>query len=63
MRRDGSGFATFKVRFACVAFRPFKGEVLDCAVQSVNKVCGLMSVLVMHLVGRLQLPSTTMFAL
>jgi DNA-directed RNA polymerase II subunit RPB7 len=38
IRADGSGLATFKVRFGCVTFRPFKGEVLDCIVTSVNKV-------------------------
>ncbi len=38
IRRDGSGFATFKVTFSCLVFRPLKGEVLDCTVQSVNKV-------------------------
>jgi hypothetical protein len=40
IRADGSGLATFKVRFGCVTFRPFKGEVLDCIVTSVNKVWG-----------------------
>jgi DNA-directed RNA polymerase subunit E'/Rpb7 len=24
--------------FQCITFRPFKGEVLDCGVSSVNKV-------------------------
>jgi hypothetical protein len=39
IRRDGSGFATFKATFQCITFRPFKGEVLDCVVSQVNKVC------------------------
>ncbi|KIZ02639.1 DNA-directed RNA polymerase II subunit RPB7 [Monoraphidium neglectum] len=38
IRSDGSGLATFKVKFGCVTFRPFKGEVLDCIVTSVNKM-------------------------
>jgi DNA-directed RNA polymerase II subunit RPB7 len=38
IRADGSGLATFNVAFGCVTFRPFKGEVLDCIVTSVNKV-------------------------
>lgn len=38
IRSDGSGLATFKVAFGCVTFRPFKGEVLDCVVTSVNKM-------------------------
>eukprot|EP00877_Chromochloris_zofingiensis_P002996 jgi/Chrzof1/12698/Cz07g04130.t1 len=38
IRQDGSGLATFKVKFECVSFRPFKGEVLDCLVTSVNKM-------------------------
>ena len=40
IRMAGSGLATFKVSFGCVTFRPFKGEVLDCIVTSVNKVGG-----------------------
>lgn len=39
IRQDGSGFATFKATFQCITFRPFKGEVLDCVVSQVNKVC------------------------
>ncbi|KAI8472565.1 MAG: putative DNA-directed RNA polymerase II 19 kd polypeptide rpb7 [Monoraphidium minutum] len=38
IRSDGSGLATFRVTFGCVTFRPFKGEVLDCIVTSVNKM-------------------------
>jgi DNA-directed RNA polymerase subunit E'/Rpb7 len=38
IRQDGSGLATFKANFQCITFRPFKGEVLDCVVVSVNKV-------------------------
>lgn len=39
IRQDGSGFATFKATFQCITYRPFKGEVLDCMVSQVNKVC------------------------
>ncbi|WIA22333.1 hypothetical protein OEZ85_004647 [Tetradesmus obliquus] len=38
IRQDGSGLATFKANFQCITFRPFKGEVLDCIVNSVNKM-------------------------
>jgi DNA-directed RNA polymerase II subunit RPB7 len=38
IRQDGSGLATFKATFQCITFRPFKDEVLDCLVSSVNKV-------------------------
>ena len=38
MIRDGTGFATFKVEYNCVVFRPFRGEVIDCVVASCNKV-------------------------
>ncbi|KAK9825127.1 hypothetical protein WJX81_000931 [Elliptochloris bilobata] len=36
--RDGTGSATFKVQYMCLVFRPFRGEVIDCVVSSVNKV-------------------------
>lgn len=36
--REGSGTALFKVQYSCVVLRPFKGEVIDCVVSSVNKV-------------------------
>ena len=36
--REGTGHATFGVKYSCVVFRPFKGEVVDCVVTSVNKV-------------------------
>jgi DNA-directed RNA polymerase II subunit RPB7 len=35
--QDTSAFAKFHVTFECIVFRPFKGEVLDCVVTSVNK--------------------------
>jgi hypothetical protein len=35
--QDTSAFAKFAVSFECIVFRPFKGEVLDCVVTSVNK--------------------------
>jgi len=46
IRQDGSGFATFKATFQCIAFRPFKGEVLDCVVSQVNRVGALNPVCV-----------------
>ncbi|KAI3894745.1 hypothetical protein MKX03_031567 [Papaver bracteatum] len=36
--RDGTGFVTFPVKYQCVVFRPFKGEILEAAVTMVNKV-------------------------
>ncbi len=36
--REGTGFATFKVKYYCIVMRPVKGEVMDCVVTSVNKV-------------------------
>lgn len=36
--REGTGFARFDVTYACVVFRPFKGEVLDTVVTQVNKM-------------------------
>ncbi|GMH40462.1 hypothetical protein BSKO_08366 [Bryopsis sp. KO-2023] len=35
IRPDGTGFATFTVKYDCVLFRPFRGEVLDATVQQV----------------------------
>lgn len=37
--RDGTGFVTFPVKYQCVVFRPFKGEVLEAVVTMVNKAC------------------------
>lgn len=37
--REGFGSAIFKVGYSCMVLRPFKGEVIDCVVTSVNKVC------------------------
>ena len=34
----GSGLAEFKVTYQAILFKPFKGEVLDCIVTTVNKV-------------------------
>ncbi|BBH02195.1 staurosporin and temperature sensitive 3-like b [Prunus dulcis] len=36
--RDGTG-TTFPVKYQCVVFRPFKGEILEVVVTMVNKVC------------------------
>ncbi|KAK4777686.1 hypothetical protein SAY87_017873 [Trapa incisa] len=38
MIRDGTGFVTFPVTYRCVVFRPFKGEVLEAVVTTVNKM-------------------------
>lgn len=39
--RDGTGFVTFPVKYQCVVFRPFKGEILESVVTMVNKVSTL----------------------
>lgn len=38
IRQDGTGIATFDVTYSAIVMRPFKGEVLDCVVASVNKM-------------------------
>jgi len=38
IRQDSTGFATFKVSYLGLVCRPYKDEVLDCVVTSVNKV-------------------------
>ncbi|GKV44947.1 hypothetical protein SLEP1_g52083 [Rubroshorea leprosula] len=35
---NGTGFVTFPVKYRCVLFRPFKGEILEAVVTMVNKV-------------------------
>ncbi|KHG00811.1 DNA-directed RNA polymerase II subunit RPB7 [Gossypium arboreum] len=30
--RDGAGFVTFPVKYQCIVFRPFKGEILEAVV-------------------------------
>ncbi|CAA2989456.1 DNA-directed RNA polymerase II subunit RPB7 [Olea europaea subsp. europaea] len=35
---DGSGYATFPVKYQCVVFRPFKGEIVEAVVSMVNKM-------------------------
>eukprot|EP00803_Ostreobium_quekettii_P000856 evm.model.scf_2011.1 EVM.evm.TU.scf_2011.1 scf_2011:1412-4030(+) len=35
VRADGTGFATFTVKYDCVLLRPFRGEVLDATVRQV----------------------------
>ncbi|KAG4198547.1 hypothetical protein ERO13_A05G092600v2 [Gossypium hirsutum] len=37
--RDGAGFVTFPVKYQCIVFRPFKGEILEAVVTMVNKAC------------------------
>lgn len=36
--RDGTGFVTFPVKYQCVVFRPFRGEILEAVVTMVNKM-------------------------
>lgn len=36
--REGTGAAVFNLTYSCICFKPFKGEVLDVVVTSVNKV-------------------------
>lgn len=38
IRQDGTGYATFKVEYMAAVCRPYKGEVIDCVVTSVNKM-------------------------
>ena len=39
MLRDGTGYVSFPVRYQAVVFRPFKDEILECVVTTVNNVC------------------------
>ncbi|BFG29909.1 hypothetical protein CerSpe_161830 [Prunus speciosa] len=36
--RDGTRFVTFPVKYQCVVFKPFKGEILEAVVTMVNKM-------------------------
>nr|GFB00578.1 DNA-directed RNA polymerase II subunit RPB7 [Tanacetum cinerariifolium] len=36
--RDGTRFVTFRVKYSCVVFLPFKGEFLEATVTMVNKM-------------------------
>ncbi|CAA7392942.1 unnamed protein product [Spirodela intermedia] len=36
--REGTGFVTFPVKYQCVVFRPFRGEILEAVVTLVNKM-------------------------
>lgn len=38
LRTDGSGKAEFEANFSCIVMRPFKGEIMDCVVTSVNNM-------------------------
>lgn len=38
MLRDDSALVTFPVKYQCVVFRPFKGEILEGVVTTVNKM-------------------------
>jgi DNA-directed RNA polymerase II subunit RPB7 len=36
--REGSGSAVFNLKYKCICMKPFKGQVMDVVVTSVNKV-------------------------
>ncbi|CAN7140284.1 unnamed protein product, partial [Brassica rapa subsp. narinosa] len=36
--RNGTAFVTFPVKYQCVVFRPFKGQILEAVVTLVNKM-------------------------
>lgn len=36
--REGTGIVTFPIKFTAIVFRPYKGEVLDAVVTTVNKL-------------------------
>ena len=38
MLRDGTGYVSFPVKYQAVVFRPFKDEILECVVTTVNNV-------------------------
>lgn len=38
IRSDGTGYATFTVQYQAIVCRPYKGEVVDAVVTSVNKM-------------------------
>ena len=42
--REGSGSAVFNLRYKCICMKPFKGQVMDVVVTSVNKVSATPSV-------------------
>lgn len=44
--REGVGFVTFPVRYQCVVFRPFKGEILEAVVSMVNKVITIIKIMI-----------------
>ncbi|CAF1769777.1 unnamed protein product, partial [Brassica napus] len=44
--RNGTAFVTFPLKYQCVVFRPFKGQILEAVVTLVNKA---MSISFMYL--------------
>lgn len=50
--RDGTAFVTFPVKYQCVVFRPFKGEILEAVVTLVNKVIVLLYSFTVSLVNK-----------
>ncbi|XP_013608288.1 PREDICTED: DNA-directed RNA polymerase II subunit 7 [Brassica oleracea var. oleracea] len=36
--RNGTAFVTFPLKYQCVVFRPFKGQILEAVVTLVNKM-------------------------
>jgi len=43
--RDGTGFVSFPVKYQCVVFRPFKGEILEAVVSMPHII---IAVLLIH---------------
>ena len=59
-----TGKATFRMKYQCVAFRPFKGEVVDCVVSQINKMgffadAGPFAIFVSSNVSQFFRPTTT----
>jgi DNA-directed RNA polymerase II subunit RPB7 len=42
--QEGTGFATFEVKYTAIVFKPFRGEVLDTTVTEVSNVSLLLEV-------------------
>ncbi|KAJ8535593.1 hypothetical protein K7X08_023313 [Anisodus acutangulus] len=64
--RDGTGFVTFPVKYQCVVFRPFKGEILEAVVTMVNKMeffaeAGPVQIFVSNHVSFLYMPLSHIF--
>lgn len=40
----GSGLAEFRVKYQAIVFKPYRGEVLDAVISTVNKVSSTGSI-------------------